>query len=82
MLCERKFESELNFPLSFRINSKQIDGGGPVLWQDPSTGSLALVGIIPHGNSCTNGQPSVNVRVTEYLQWIVANTPGKKIHQF
>ncbi|XP_076175096.1 venom serine protease 34 [Ptiloglossa arizonensis] len=51
----------------------QMDSGGPVLWQNPTTRRLVLVGIINYGRGCgyTSG---VNCRVGGYVDWIVSVT--------
>jgi trypsin len=50
------------------------DSGGPLLWQDPSTRKLQLVGIISYGIGCATTKPAVNTRVTSYLSWVVSVT--------
>ena len=50
-----------------------MDSGGPVLWRNPTTGRLVLVGIISYGSSCGD-KMSVNTRVGYYLEWILAVT--------
>jgi trypsin len=52
------------------------DSGGPLLWQDPSTRKLQLVGIISYGIGCATTKPAVNTRVTSYLSWVVSVTSG------
>lgn len=47
-----------------------------MLWQDPATGRLTLVGIISYGLGCGGNKPSINTRVTETLRWIEEMTPG------
>ncbi|XP_073962448.1 venom serine protease-like isoform X2 [Choristoneura fumiferana] len=55
----------------------QDDSGGPVLYTEPSTGTIFGVGAISYGNFCaTEGQPGINTRVTALLTWIQNNTPG------
>ncbi|XP_049806154.1 venom serine protease-like [Schistocerca nitens] len=51
----------------------QSDSGGPLLWQDPYSMRLQLVGIISYGSSCAVS-PATNTRVTAYLQWIAQVT--------
>uniref|UniRef100_A0A182WDZ5 Peptidase S1 domain-containing protein n=1 Tax=Anopheles minimus TaxID=112268 RepID=A0A182WDZ5_9DIPT len=53
----------------------QADSGGPLFYTNPSTGLLYNVGIVSFGIACATDKPSVNTRVTEYLDWIMANTP-------
>ncbi|XP_044265432.1 ovochymase-1-like [Tribolium madens] len=52
----------------------QSDSGGPILWQDPNTRRLQLLGIISYGIGCATSRPGVNTRVTSYLRWIVSVT--------
>ncbi|KAF4528108.1 hypothetical protein B566_EDAN016589 [Ephemera danica] len=52
----------------------QSDSGGPVLWQDPSTRRLHLVGIISYGVRCASDLPAVNTRITSYLDWLQQTT--------
>lgn len=59
------------------IVALQFDSGGPVLWQNPTTKRLVLVGIINYGFGCGSDKPGVNARVTSYLDWITYVTPGK-----
>uniref|UniRef100_A0A182N2U7 Peptidase S1 domain-containing protein n=1 Tax=Anopheles dirus TaxID=7168 RepID=A0A182N2U7_9DIPT len=53
----------------------QADSGGPLYYANPATGFLYNVGIVSFGIACATDNPSVNTRVTEYLDWIMANTP-------
>nr|AXY94763.1 trypsin-like proteinase T2a precursor [Galleria mellonella] len=54
----------------------QLDSGGPLLYTDPATGLLFNVGVVSQGRLCASrGEPGVNTRVTEYLSWIINNTP-------
>lgn len=57
----------------------QMDSGGPVLWQNPTTRRLVLVGIINYGRGCgyTSG---VNCRVGGYVDWIVSVTRGTDLY--
>lgn len=54
-----------------------MDSGGPLLWQDPKTSRLVLVGIISSGIGCAGDYPSISERVGAYMDWIESNTPGK-----
>ncbi|XP_072742533.1 venom serine protease-like [Anoplolepis gracilipes] len=54
----------------------QMDSGGPLLWQDPETHNLVLVGITSSGIGCASDDPSVNTRVGVYIDWIKSVTPG------
>ncbi|XP_032688479.1 venom serine protease 34-like [Odontomachus brunneus] len=54
----------------------QFDSGGPVLWQDLTTKREVLVGIISFGIACGDNNPGVNMRVSNYIDWILSETPG------
>ncbi|EFN78606.1 venom serine protease 34 [Harpegnathos saltator] len=54
----------------------QFDSGGPVLWQNPTTRREVLVGVISFGIACGNNVPGVNTRTSDYIDWIVGETPG------
>ncbi|XP_008558376.1 venom serine protease [Microplitis demolitor] len=56
-------------------DSCQYDSGGPVLWRNPETRRIILVAMIGYGMICTDGRPSVNIRVGAYIDWIVSNKP-------
>uniref|UniRef100_A0A182Y9G7 Peptidase S1 domain-containing protein n=1 Tax=Anopheles stephensi TaxID=30069 RepID=A0A182Y9G7_ANOST len=53
----------------------QADSGGPLFYTNPATGLLYNVGIVSFGIACATDKPSVNTRVTEFLDWIMVNTP-------
>lgn len=52
----------------------QFDSGGPLMYHDKRADRYHLVGIISYGVACASKYPSVNVRVTSYLDWITENT--------
>lgn len=54
-----------------------MDSGGPVLWKDPTTNYLLLIGIISSGIGCASDKPGINTRVGFYIDWIESVTPGK-----
>uniref|UniRef100_A0A8W7PIR6 Peptidase S1 domain-containing protein n=1 Tax=Anopheles coluzzii TaxID=1518534 RepID=A0A8W7PIR6_ANOCL len=54
----------------------QGDSGGPLFFTNLANGLLYDVGIVSFGIACATANPSVNTRVTEYLDWIMVNTPG------
>ncbi|KOX72962.1 Venom serine protease 34 [Melipona quadrifasciata] len=56
-------------------DSCQMDSGGPVLWQDPTTRRLVLIGIISMGRGCAL-VAGLNTRVGAYIDWIVSATSG------
>ncbi|XP_053685779.1 venom serine protease-like [Sabethes cyaneus] len=53
----------------------QSDSGGPLFYTEPASGLVYELGIISYGFACATTKPSVNTRVTEYLDWIIANSP-------
>ncbi|XP_011691267.1 PREDICTED: venom serine protease-like [Wasmannia auropunctata] len=54
----------------------QMDGGGPLLWQNPTTNNIFLIGIISASSNCVSDMPSVETRVGVFLDWILIVTPG------
>ncbi|XP_050093159.1 venom serine protease-like [Anopheles aquasalis] len=52
----------------------QADSGGPLFYTNPSSGLLYNVGLVSFGFACATERPSVNTRVTEFLDWIMANS--------
>ncbi|XP_003402441.1 venom serine protease 34 [Bombus terrestris] len=54
-------------------DSCQMDSGGPVLWQNPTTRRLVLIGIIARGRGCAV-VGGVNTRVGAYIDWIISAT--------
>lgn len=60
-MISNKIENFLNFRL-----------GGPLLFLDNNI--IFHVGIVSFGFACASNKPSVNTRVTSYLDWIQQNT--------
>lgn len=56
---------------------KQMDSGGPVLWENPMSKRLTLIGIISNGIGCAV-KSGINTRVGAYIDWITSVTPGTK----
>ncbi|XP_053692577.1 venom serine protease 34-like [Sabethes cyaneus] len=54
----------------------QSDYGGPLFFTEPQSGAVYDLGIISYGLACAASEPSVNTRLTEYLDWIVTNSPN------
>ncbi|GAB1860366.1 Venom serine protease 34-like [Camponotus japonicus] len=54
----------------------QMDSGGPVLWKDPTTNRLVLVGITSSGVACASKEPAVDTRVGYFINWIRFHTDG------
>ncbi|XP_014477136.1 PREDICTED: venom serine protease-like [Dinoponera quadriceps] len=52
----------------------QMDSGGPLLWRNPTTHDVILIGIISAGTGCASDAPSINTRVGAYLDWIESVT--------
>ncbi|KAL0117195.1 hypothetical protein PUN28_010202 [Cardiocondyla obscurior] len=59
-----------------RKDTCQMDSGGPLLWQNPTTQRLVLVGIVSAGIGCASTEPSIAMRVGAYIDWIKYVTPG------
>lgn len=55
-------------------DSCAVDSGGPILWENPTSHNVVLVGVINYGVGCAL-QGSVNARVGAYVDWIVQSTP-------
>lgn len=63
----------------------QMDSGGGLMWRNhqqdgigvgSGDGRLYLVGVISYGRQCGRNTPGFNTRVTNYLNWIIANSRG------
>ncbi|XP_062559127.1 venom serine protease-like [Armigeres subalbatus] len=52
----------------------QSDSGGPLFYTEPDSGLVYEVGIVSYGFACATTNPSVNTRVTDFLDWIMANS--------
>lgn len=66
-----------NFTFFFvSLSLIQFDTGGPILWQDPTTNRLVLVGIIISGPGCVSLVPSYGMRVGKFIEFIESVTPG------
>ncbi|XP_017877743.1 venom serine protease 34-like [Ceratina calcarata] len=55
-------------------DSCQMDSGGPVLWQNPTTQNLVLIAAISNGRGCGE-DAGVNERIGAHIDWIVSVTP-------
>lgn len=55
----------------------QSDSGGPLYYFERDIGRMLQVGVISYGLACATTKPSVNVRVTSHLVWIVSSTNGE-----
>ncbi|XP_058832231.1 venom serine protease 34-like [Topomyia yanbarensis] len=53
----------------------QNDSGGPLFYTDFYNGLVYLIGTVSYGIACATDDPSVSTRVTEYMSWIMQNTP-------
>uniref|UniRef100_A0A2M4BQY1 Putative cub domain serine protease n=1 Tax=Anopheles marajoara TaxID=58244 RepID=A0A2M4BQY1_9DIPT len=59
---------------STKNDTCQNDSGGPLYYVDPNSQLVYEVGIVGFGVGCGSAFPSVNTRVTSFLDWIVTNT--------
>ncbi|XP_017774228.1 PREDICTED: venom serine protease 34-like [Nicrophorus vespilloides] len=60
---------------TYKTDACQYDSGGPVIFADPNTRRDFLVGTISFGKGCASDFPSVNSRITSFLDWIKDQTP-------
>ncbi|XP_058826942.1 venom serine protease-like [Topomyia yanbarensis] len=83
VIDNRECSSRLNSTISYQKmctytpnkDTCQSDSGGPLFYTEPGSGLVYEIGIISYGIACATTNPSVNTRVTEYLDWIMANSP-------
>lgn len=61
--------------LSRGADTCQNDSGGPLFYVENN--ELFLVGIVSFGFACATDKPSINTRVTSYIDWILENTKSK-----
>ncbi|XP_076297371.1 venom serine protease 34 [Lasioglossum baleicum] len=54
-------------------DSCAMDSGGPILWENPTSHNVVLVGVINYGVGCAL-KGSVNARVGAYVDWIAEAT--------
>ena len=54
-------------------DSCQMDSGGPVLWENPTTRLIVLTGIISYGDVC-GVSAGVNIRVGAFVDWVTSVT--------
>uniref|UniRef100_A0A8W7PJF9 Peptidase S1 domain-containing protein n=1 Tax=Anopheles coluzzii TaxID=1518534 RepID=A0A8W7PJF9_ANOCL len=52
----------------------QNDSGGPLYYTDPNSQLVYSIGVVGFGVACASSYPSVNTRVTSYLDWISSTT--------
>jgi len=62
-----------------KVNSCPVDSGGPLLWSDPSTGRLNVIGVVSNRFDCTKSMPSLHTRLATMnnLEWIKVILTGK-----
>ncbi|XP_025411134.1 venom serine protease-like [Sipha flava] len=62
-----------------KVNNCQVDSGGPLLWSDPATGRLNVIGVVSNRFVCAESTPSVHTRLatTANMNWIKVILMGK-----
>ncbi|XP_076655708.1 venom serine protease 34 [Halictus rubicundus] len=55
-------------------DSCQMDSGGPIIWENPTSHNLVLIGVINGGRGC-GLYGSLNCKVGAFVDWIAASTP-------
>ncbi|XP_025204262.1 venom serine protease 34-like [Melanaphis sacchari] len=55
-----------------KVNSCQVDSGSPLLWTDPSTGRLNVIGVVSNRFICDESMPSMHTRLATVnnMNWI------------
>lgn len=79
-----KNETERNQLCTYfpKVNPCQVDSGGPLLWSDPATGKLNVVGIVSNRFTCAETTVSMQTRLATVnnMHWIKVVLTGKDIH--
>lgn len=62
-----------------KFNSCQVDSGGPLLWSDPATGKLNVIGVVSNRFACAESTSTVQTRLATInnLNWIKVILTGK-----
>lgn len=62
-----------------KVNTCQVDSGGPLLWSDPATGRLNVIGVISNRFVCAEPTSTVQTRLATVnnLNWIKVILTGK-----
>uniref|UniRef100_A0A7G3AWM0 Putative trypsin-like serine protease n=1 Tax=Lutzomyia longipalpis TaxID=7200 RepID=A0A7G3AWM0_LUTLO len=53
----------------------QKDSGEGLLYTGPDNGRLYTIGVVASGVECGTNNPSINTRVTLFINWIITNSP-------
>lgn len=76
-----KNETERNQLCTYfpKVNSCQLDSGGPLLWSDPTTGKLNVIGIVSNRLACVESTVSMQTRLATVnnMNWIRVILTGK-----
>lgn len=54
----------------------QYDSGTSIYYSHPENSLLYAIGVVSGGVGCGGSNPSINTRVTSFLDWILTKTPG------
>lgn len=62
-----------------KVNSCQVDLGGPILWSDPTTGRLNVIGVVSDRFVCAESTPSMHTRLATVnnMNWLKVVLTGK-----
>lgn len=74
---QKRYTKHFKVIIFFSVSFPQMDSGGPVLWENPTTHNIILVGITSSGIGCASNEPAIDTRTGAFIDWIVSVTPGK-----
>lgn len=62
-----------------KVDSCQVDSGGPLLWSDPATGRLNVIGVVSNRFVCAEQTSSAQTRLATVnnMNWIRVILTGK-----
>lgn len=62
-----------------KVSSCQVDSGGPLLWSDPATGKLNVIGVVSNRFVCTESTSFVQTRLATVnnMNWVKVILTGE-----